>query len=125
MSAIKITKYDRALRQLLLAERGAKCERCGREYPEGANLSGLHTSHYFTRANWATRLDMDNVWLHCYGCHAWFEGNPHYFTQWVTEKLGTIRYEALVRRAKAVKKWKVGEKEELYQEMRDRIRELQ
>lgn len=98
MSGIKITKYDRVLRQLLLRKQNYTCQRCGKQYAPD-NCAGLHASHFHTRGAWSTRLDFDNVDLHCMGCHSYFEGRPHEFTEWKKTRLGEDKYWQLVRKA--------------------------
>lgn len=109
--AIKITKYDKTLRKVLLAKRGPICERCNRVFREG-NTRGLHCSHFFGRANWAVRLDEDNVDLHCHGCHAYLTANPQIHTEWKQKQLGEERFFNLARKAKSVRRWLKGEKDE-------------
>ncbi len=81
------------------------CQSCGKKYMpwEGQNgypaNPGLHCSHYFGRAIYATRFDPINVFAHCYFCHTTFEGNPHVFKEWVLYKLGQGAYDILLEKS--------------------------
>ena len=99
---IKTTKYDRLLRKILKLKRQKNgfiaCARCGKSYPV-ENSAQVHVSHFFGRANWTTRLLEENVDFHCYGCHSFFEQNPHHHREWKFKQLGRHRYESLVQQA--------------------------
>ena len=96
MSAIKRTPADIAFSKCIRERDNYTCKRCGKSYTESD--TGLHCSHFHGRANWAVRFDPDNAESHCYGCHAYFEGSPHEFTQWWLNKLGEGAYELLLER---------------------------
>lgn len=52
-----------------------------------------------------------NAWAHCRGCHGIFEGNPHYFREWMNEKLGDS-YEVLVELSNNIMNGKQARKEQ-------------
>lgn len=128
MAGIKITKYDKLLRLLLKTTRQKNgmiiCSRCETAYPF-EDCAGVHVSHFFGRANWAVRLDEENVDFHCHGCHQHLGANPHKFREWKMAQMGEDKYWALVRRAKAVNKRPKGWKDDWYEETKKRIENVQ
>jgi hypothetical protein len=105
--APKVKKLDPdKLFSLCVRERADwTCEACGKKYEPWAGADGypanpgLHCSHYIGRANYATRFDPLNVFAHCYGCHAKFEGNPHVFREWVLSRIGTESYDVVIEKS--------------------------
>lgn len=97
MSLIKKTPADNAFSNCVRERAGWCCERCGTYYPEGKRM-GLHCSHFHGRGNWGVRFDPNNAFSHCFGCHRYFEANPHEFREWVAEKIGDGAYEMLLER---------------------------
>lgn len=94
------------------------CQACGKRYEpiysERTGLPGniaLHCSHYIGRANYAVRFDPMNADAHCYGCHSKFEGNPHNFMVWKSEKLGTNLYDMLIEKSNNIELGRQGRKE--------------
>lgn len=118
MSGIKRDKYDKMFSNLVRAGANWRCQRCGTYFPPGPGRCGLHLSHVFSRRKQATRFNWDNGWSLCYGCHQHFSENPKKHYEWVTEQIGEERFFELKRLSNTRKKWKVGEKEELYQRMK-------
>jgi len=72
------------------------CEVCFKQYDRSS--TGLHCSHFFSRANKSVRWHKDNAFSHCYGCHQKLGSNPHDFTHWCQMILGDARYEMLIER---------------------------
>jgi len=72
------------------------CQRCGTKYHPPT--SALHCSHYWSRGAWTVRFDEDNCQALCYGCHSYLGGNPQEHREFVLEKLGQERYDALQQR---------------------------
>ena len=99
---IKIDKADLLFSKYIREKADWTCERCGKLYPPPT--TALQASHYFGRANEATRFDEDNVAAHCMGCHMRFTANPHEHTEWVKQKLGPERYKVLVKRSNEYKR---------------------
>lgn len=114
---IKITNPDKWFSLCVRERSDWTCQRCGRKFPEKYSLEGLpkaqglDCSHYFGRANWAVRFEPMNAWAHCRGCHGIFEGNPHYFREWMNEKLGDS-YEVLVELSNNIMNGKQARKEQ-------------
>lgn len=69
----------------------------------------FQAAHIFSRSNMAVRFDMDNLLCLCAGCHFKAHKNPILFTEFVAEYLGDAKYEALITRAAAIKKWTLEE----------------
>ena len=102
--AIKITKEDKILREILKIKRQKpngmlECARCHKEY-DPSDCQGLHVSHYWGRAIWTTRLLEENVDFHCHGCHSYLEGRPHEFKEWKMAQMGEGAYNQLLILAK-------------------------
>jgi len=81
------------------------CQHCGKRYPptisEWTGNPGnpaLHCSHFVGRANYSVRVDPLNAEAHCYGCHSFFEQNPHEHTEWIKGRLGSL-YAVLIEKA--------------------------
>lgn len=68
------------------------CERCG-------SRDWLQTSHIISRRYSATRCMQDNVQLLCAKCHRRLTDFPREFSQWITESIGSAKYEKLRRLA--------------------------
>ena len=117
---MKRDKYDDLFSKLVRARAGWKCERCeSGPFPSGYARQGLHNAHLYGRGKGSTRLDFDNCFSLCYGCHRYFDGRKKTaFHPWAREKLGDERYEALVRRGNTTRRWKPEEKEQLYADMK-------
>jgi 5-methylcytosine-specific restriction endonuclease McrA len=75
---ITIDQSDKVFSQYI-RKRDGKCKRCGSLVQ--FNDKGLpithQASHFFGRANEATRHDPDNVDCLCGGCHQIWGGNDH------------------------------------------------
>ncbi len=102
---------------IIIRSRG-KCERCGKTNP-------LNTAHIFSRRNLATRWDKNNTLCLCVGCHFWGHQNPILFAEFVKEKLGNEEYEKLKRKSIEIRKWTIGELEELLEKFKKEVEECQ
>ena len=109
-------KLDKLLGIIVRQRAGYKCERCGKHTP-------LNTAHIFSRRNLSTRWDKDNILCLDVGCHFWGHQNPILFVEFVKEKLGDEKYEALKVKANEVKKWTIEELEILVEEFKREINE--
>lgn len=85
--ALLITPADKAFSLCVRERANWRCERCGRITPDDKRM-GLHCSHWIGRGSWGVRFHPLNAAAHCYGCHAYFEGRPALFTDWVHERIG-------------------------------------
>ncbi len=85
--ALLITPADKAFSLCVRERANWRCERCGRVTPDDKRM-GLHCSHWIGRGSWSVRFNPLNAFAHCYGCHAYFEGRPALFTDWVVERHG-------------------------------------
>jgi hypothetical protein len=71
---------DKLAKQLIIAERGDKCERCGKSDPQSAHI--LSKGHYQR-----IRFLKENLLLLCVGCHIYgAHKDPTEFTLWIDEK---------------------------------------
>jgi hypothetical protein len=120
---IKISKEDQIFSEYIRTRDNWTCARCGRVCKVGdEKLYRLDCSHFWGRANQATRYDEENADAHCFTCHNYLGANPHEFREWKLKQLGAERYKALERRARSVKKWKPKEKEELIKSYQEKIK---
>lgn len=94
--ALKITPADSAFSKCIRERASWCCEVCGTGYTPSDK--GLQCSHYFGRGNWSVRFDPENAEAACTACHFEMETNPHAFSERWREKLGPVRYEALLER---------------------------
>jgi hypothetical protein len=92
---MKILPADVWLGRCVKERVGWACEKCGKIYYV-PDTQGLHASHFVGRGNYATRFLPENVFAHCFGCHAYFEANPHRFVEWAKNKLGVYVYDQVI-----------------------------
>lgn len=117
MKSIKISKLDALFSKQIRERDNWTCVRCGRRYEPPTNA--LHCSHFWGRANKATRYDPENCDALCYGCHALWEANKQgEYRDFKIKQLGKKGYNALERRARSIIKF--GEFE-----MKVKLKELQ
>lgn len=64
------------------------CENCG-------TTQGLTTSHIIGRKYSATRTLEDNLQCLCFRCHRRFTDFPREFSRWITQSIGSEKYEEL------------------------------
>lgn len=76
----------------LVRSRG-RCECCGK-------TTGLQCAHIVTRERNATRVDPENAFCLCAGCHWTFTNNPFRWTDWVDDKIGREARQELEARSK-------------------------
>jgi len=124
LMALKRTKLDAVISNLVRERAEWKCEKCGKYYPEGRR-QGLHCSHYMGRRHAATRHYGGNCFAHCFSCHQHLSECPHYFTAWVKDRLGDVRYEELVQRHNRIVKRTNAERDEMYKHFKAQLKYLQ
>jgi hypothetical protein len=95
---MKLTSADQWFGRCIKERVGWTCEKCGKVF-NIPDTQGLHTSHFIGRGNYAVRFEPLNAYAHCYGCHSYFEQNPHIFTAWVKDKLGLDLYDILMEKS--------------------------
>lgn len=96
---IKVSRLDAYFSLYIRLRDGFKCQRCGRQFVEGAH--GLDNSHYIGRANKRMRFDPENCDAMCRGCHQYFETHKvTLYREWKIEQLGENRHAALVERSR-------------------------
>ena len=107
-SGIRIDPADRFFSLYIRWRAGWRCERCGTQYPIGAQ--GLHCSHFYSRGRESTRFDEENASAHCFGCHAELGGNPEIHREWKLQRMGEEAYMKLrIRAEMRCKKDRVGQ----------------
>ncbi len=112
--ALKRTKHDKIISDLIRERAEWCCERCDTYFPEGHGRQGLHASHYYGRGRISTRFLPDNLNSLCMGCHLHMSGNRDEYTAFKVKELGQSRFDDLVLRGNAVMKYTKSDKEELY-----------
>ena len=70
------------------------CENCGRS--DGVQLQ---TAHIISRRYAAVRTDTDNAFCLCAKCHRRFTDFPREFSHFITDKLGSEKYDQLSAKA--------------------------
>lgn len=72
------------------------CQHCGR-------TDSLQCCHIIGRTYSATRTDLDNLQCLCAKCHFRFHAFPREFSRWITDSIGSEKYEALRLKAESFK----------------------
>ena len=98
---ISYKKADAEFAKLIKDRDKWTCQRC--KTPHQVKSRGLHAAHIFSRRFKATRHDPENGVALCFACHMLFHSRPLEFHEWVEERLGSERYEALKAKAKRLK----------------------
>lgn len=115
-------KLDEAWSLLVKLEAGNKCEIEGCEFKPT-----LNSHHIYSRANKSVRWDVTNGVCLCVGHHTMSSGfsahlTPLEFRDWLYEYYGEEYMEDLRYRANQTKKWTKYEKEELLNELNEKIK---
>lgn len=113
-------KLDDAWSKLVKLRAGKKCEYCGKTSP-------LNSHHIFSRSNKSVRWDIENGVCLCVGHHTFSSTFSAHktsveFTYWLEEQKGKEFMQELSLRAHSVKKWTKFEKEELLNELNEKIK---
>ena len=115
---MKRDKYDKVVSDLTRHINAYVCETCGK-------IDGkMECAHIFGRRHQSVRYDLDNTLCLCHSCHRKWTENPVDFTRWLEEYMGIEKLDALRLKAWQVKKWKAGEKEAMYQELKERLKRI-
>jgi hypothetical protein len=97
----KIDAADRLFSQYIREKAGQRCERCGAD----GRMVQLECSHFIGRRVEAVRFDEDNADCLCRTCHAHFEDRKKTdYQSWKVQKLGELRFKALMIRSLAYQK---------------------
>ena len=118
-------KLDKAWSLLVKLRAGRKCE-----IENCKHKPTLNSHHIFSRKNAATRWDVNNGICLCVGHHTMSSkfsahGNSIAFTYWLEEYKGSDFIDDLSSKAHSTKKWFKFEKEELLEELKEQIKELE
>lgn len=97
---LKRTAADHWFSRCIRMRNEFKCQGCGKQYEE--NSTGLHCSHYFSRAKKGIRYDKLNAFAHCYGCHQRFGSSPDYFVRHYIDTYGEGALELIREKAEDI-----------------------
>jgi hypothetical protein len=96
MGKLKIFPSDSIWSKYIRTRDNWTCQRCDKKY--APPTSALHCSHFWSRGSWSVRFDEDNCQALCYGCHSYLGGNPQEHREFILNKLGQERFDALQKR---------------------------
>jgi hypothetical protein len=96
MPKLKIFPSDSIWSKYIRTRDNWTCQRCDKKY--APPTSALHCSHFWSRGSWSVRFDEDNCQALCYGCHSYLGGNPQEHREFILNKLGQERFDALQKR---------------------------
>ena len=95
-----------------------ECELCGRKPPEVV----LHAHHIYSRTHRSTRYDLENSVCLCMGCHLYTaHKSVQEFSDWVCDKLGSEKLEALRKKAHTIVKYTKEDKIRMIKELQEKI----
>lgn len=95
--AVLKKELDKIASQQARGRDGFKCQKCG------VVSNRVHAAHIFSRGNLATRWNLDNLVTLDYYCHLlWSHRQPLEFAEWVQNKLGKKKYEALKKKSQTI-----------------------
>ena len=110
-------KLDEAWSLAVKHKAGWKCEVCGKKSP-------LNSHHIYSRSNISVRWDLENGICLCVGHHTFGKFSAHLspveFTYWLEEYKGKEFMEMLMRKAHSTLKLTKPEKEQLYNELKQK-----
>ena len=111
-------RLDDIWSQLVKAKAGNKCEVCGK-------TKSLNSHHIFSRANKATRWDVNNGICLCVGHHIGSKFSAHKtplpFSDWLQKERGENWYNLLLAKSRIIYKWHKFEKELLLKELQKEL----
>ena len=116
-------KLDLLWSRLVKLQAEGKCEVCGVETP-------LNSHHIFSRSNRSVRWDEANGVSLCVSHHTFnskFSAHktPTEFTYWLENEYGREFLEELRYKANQIKKWTKHEKEELLEQLEEKIKKYE
>ena len=96
-----------------------RCELCGRTSPEVV----LHAHHIYSRTHRSTRYDLDNSVCLCMGCHLYTaHKSVQEFADWVYEKLGQEKLDALRKKAHTTVKYTKEDKLRMIKDLQETLK---
>lgn len=81
----------------LIIRNEGKCERCG-------STENLQCAHIISRKYSATRTDQNNAWSLCAKCHRRLTDWPREHSHFITQTIGSERYDELRLKAEQITK---------------------
>lgn len=116
---IKIKPADTIFSNLIRERDNWTCVRCKKKYTPPTNA--LQCSHFWGRANKATRFDPLNCDALCYGCHARWEGNKQgEYRDFKLKQLGKKKYNELEKKARSIVKFGEYEFKEMAKQLKEK-----
>lgn len=106
-------KCDKLFSKIIRAD--GRCQRCG-------STEWLQCAHIISRRYSNTRCELDNAWPLCGKCHRRLTDWPREHSHYITETIGSERYDELRAQAEGVGKkvnW-----DDKYEELKKIAREL-
>jgi HNH endonuclease. len=88
-------RCDKLVSQIVRS--AGKCQRCG-------SVDTLQCAHIISRKYSATRTDLRNLWVLCARCHRRLTDWPREHSRYITETIGSTKYEELRDKAEQVTK---------------------
>ena len=135
--AIRITPLDKLfseyVRRLVYSDGGAKCEYCGKFFPDSVKENGdpypgwrnLECSHFIGRRKRATRHDPDNACAVCYSCHNYLGEHPYEHTEFFRKRLGSKKLEELIIKGNQITKVSKAKEEVMKEELRNKLKGME
>lgn len=90
-------RCDTLFSKIVRARANGRCQNPDCQYRDKGYR--LECAHVYVRSYNATRIDFDNAFALCAGCHRWFTNRPLDFAEFCRAQLGEERYQALRMRA--------------------------
>jgi len=85
----------------------------------------MHAGHFVSRGRSATMFDEKNVHAQCYSCNIHKKGNGAEYAVKIIEIYGKEVLDDLVQRSRQTHRFTYTELEEIYQNSRQRLKELE
>ena len=89
-----------------------KCAKCGCD-----DYKKLETAHIFSRKYRSVRWNLLNMVCLCKSCHFWAHANPLLWGEFLRTYLSKYNLILLKKTAQPVKKWTMGEMQELWEKL--------
>src|SRR3990167_3449 len=91
---------------LYIRQRDKRCFTCN-------SAKNLQCGHFISRSHNATRYDPENAKAQCVGCNVFKNGNMAEYSYRLLQKLGKERFNALIKRGREIKQFKIQELQEI------------
>ena len=105
-------KADKLFSKIIRAE--GRCQKCGSQ-------DFLQCAHIISSRYANTRVELDNAWALCAKCHRRLTDWPREHSRYITETIGSTRYEELREQAESISKVNWDDK---YEQLKKLAKEL-